>query len=381
MELSLGQWPLGLDNRNDPRRLNPAALSAAWDVLIEEDGRVQSAAHPALELAAAGLSSLWTSINGGGYALSGNTLCRIDGKTLMPVGVLDGSGEAGFGEWAGTLYVGRRGGTLYQVQGDTLIPAALQPPSISAAASVTGGLPKGRYGVCAALLQGDAEMPCSALVMLDIPEGGGVEVTVSGSGLARLFITEPNGTEPLWVADVSCGLPYLIGQGKRGQPPASRFLEPLPAGRFLAAHGGRLLSAAGLHLYYSEPLRPNLADLRHNHIPLASPVTMLAAVEDGIYLADRRQTYFIEGTDSETVRLKPLAAPPPPEGCFAVLAGNLFVEVPDVPVAVWLGENGFVIGLPSGQVIEPQAARIRLNTNGLSGSLALENRRLYFLTT
>jgi len=180
---------------------------------------------------------------------------------------------------------------------------------------------------------------------------------------------------------VSTGLPYLIGQGKRGQPPASRFLEPLPAGRFLAAHGGRLFSAQGLHLYYSEPLRPTLADLRHNHIGLASPATLLCAVEDGLYLADRTHSYFIEGADEGALRLKPLAAPPPPEGCFAVLAGHLFEEVPDAPVAVWLSDNGFVMGLPSGQVIEPQAARIRLTTAGLSGSLAVENRRLYALTT
>jgi len=380
MELAFGQWPLGLDNRNDPRRLNPAALAAAVDVLVEDDGRVQSAAHPALAIAAAGLTSLWTSSGGQSYALSGNTLNRIDGKTLQPVGVLDGSGEAGFGEFAGLRYVGRRGGTLYQVQDDTLLTAALPAPSLSATATLSGGLPQGRYGVCAALLRGEEEMPCSALAMVDVAEGGGVEVTVNGSGLARLFITEPNATVPLFVADASTGLPYLIGAGKRGQPPAARWLEPLPAGRFLAAHGGRLLSAAGLHLYYSEPLRPNLSDLRHNHIRLASPVTMLCAVEDGLYLADRTHSYFIEGTEEGALRLKPLAAPPPPEGCFAVLAGHLFTEVPDTPVAVWLSENGFVIGLPSGQVIEPQASRIRLTTAGIEGSLAVENRRLYALT-
>jgi len=381
MELNFGQWPLGLDNRNDPRRLNPAALSSAVDVLVEEDGRVQSALHPALEIASGALSALWTSSGGQSVALAGNTLNRIDGKALQPVGVLDGSGEAGFCEFAGLLYCGRGGGTLHQVQGDNLLPAALPAPSLSANALSSGGLAKGRYGVCAALLRDDEEMPCSALLMVDVAEGGGVQIAVSGTGLARVFITEQNGSEPLFVADVSTGLPYLIGQGRRGQPPASRFLEPLPAGRFLAALGGRLFSASGLHLYYSEPLRPNLADLRHNHIRLNSPVTMLCAVEDGLFLADRTHSYFIEAADEGALRLKPLSAPPPPEGCFAVLAGNLFAEIPDVPVAVWLSENGFVLGLPSGQVIEPQASRIRLTTAGLSGSLAVENRRLYALTT
>jgi len=381
MELAFGQWPLGLDNRNDPRRLNPAALSAAQDVLIEDGGRVHSAAHPELSIAAAGLTALWTASGGQSVALTGNTLNRIDGKTLQPVGLLDGSGEAGFAEFAGRRYVGRRGGTLYQMQGDNLIPAALPAPALSAVVTVSGGLTQGRYGVCAALLRDGEEMPTSALNLLNVPEGGGVQVTVNGSGLARLFMTEASGAEPWFVADVPCGLPYFIGAGKRGQPPASRFLEPLPAGRFMAAHGGRLFSAAGLHLYYSEPLRPNLADLRHNHIRLPSPVTLLCAVEDGLYLADRTRSYFIEGTDEGALRLKPLAAPPPPEGCFAVLAGNLFEELPDVPVAVWLAENGVVIGLPSGQCQQPQAPRIRLTTAGLSGSLAVDNRRLYALTT
>jgi len=364
MELPFGQWPLGLDNRNAPRRLNPAALARAEDVLIEDGGQVHSAQHPALDLASGALTSLWTSSDGASYALSGNTLHRIDGNTLIPVGVLDGSDEACFCEFAGRLYVGRRGGTLHQVQGAGLVPAALAPPALGSAVTVNGGLPQGRYGVCAARLRGDEEMPASALALHQVAGGGGVQVTVAGHGLARLFITEPNGTEPLMVADVPCGVPWLIGAGKRGQPPAARFLEPLPAGRFMAALNSR------------PP-----CDLRHNHMPLASPVTMLCAVEDGLYLADRSATWFIEGTDEDALRLKPLCTKPPPTGGFARLPGSGFSEIPDVPVAVWLSENGFVIGLPGAQVIEPQAARIRLPTAGLSGSLALEGRRLYALST
>ncbi|HAR06002.1 MAG TPA: hypothetical protein DCR72_10585, partial [Pseudomonas sp.] len=163
-----------------------------------------------------------------------------------------------------------------------------------------------------------------------------------------------------------------------GALPAGRHMDLMPGGHLAQSWNGRLLVANGRTLYYSQPLRPAVCDLRHGYVRFPSPITMVAPVRGGAFVADQGRVYFLDGTDPDQWSMRTTAAGAPACGAYALVPGSLFPEMPDVPVAVWLGPGGFVLGLPDGTTLSPQVARLKLEPGG-SGSLAVTNRRLYAL--
>ena len=106
---------------------------------------------------------------------------------------------------------------------------------------------------------------------------------------------------------------------------------------------------------------------------------MVAPLSDGVYVADARQCYFLSGRSPNEWSVIPLPDYVPPKGCFAVVDGDLFPEVPSVKVAWWLSAKGFVVGLPDGQLILPQSKRLSIPVPS-AGSLIVSDRRIFALT-
>lgn len=377
MTTKLGPWPAGLDNLTPDADLAPAALRAADDVLIDENGTVNSGVGPRLAVAAPGLGSLWRATGGATYGVLGSRAVRVSLGGLAELGEIGADGRGCFAEHAGQVIACSRAG-LFRL-GAQVEPLALPAPAFAVTAAPNGGLDAGRYGVAVAALRDGEEFGLSPIRFVDVPQGGGLSLSIAGEGMARIYRTGANGDELYRAVDAPAGIPdYLIGAGQLGALPAGRNLHPLPGGHLLQSWSGRLLVASGRTLYFSQPLRPGLHDPRHDFVRLPSRISMVAPVQDGIYLADRLRTYFLAGTDPAQWALLPLEALPPAQGAFAVVPGSLFDKVPAVPVALWLGPSGFVLGLPGGQIALPQASRLRLPAS-LSGSLTVFGRRLFAL--
>lgn len=378
MEMKLGPWPIGLDNLTADTSLPAGALRQADDVLIESNGKVRSGPGPRLALPAAGLRSLWTSINGASYAVQGSTLVKVTLAGLEPLGDIGGNGEASFADHAGQVLVGSASGGLFRIR-DQAQPIALHAPSFSATPSASGGLDAGRYGVAVAALRDGEEFGLSSVVFVDVPQGGGLALSIAGGDLVRIYRTGANGDQLYRAVDAPAGIPgYLLGAGQLGTMPTGRFMAPMTGGHLMHSWSGRVLVARGRTLYYSQPMRPALCDPRHDFIQLPSRISMIAPVQDGVYLGDQQRTYFMSGTDPEQLAMRVLDAPPPPTGCALVVPGNIFPDIPDIPVALWLGASGFVLGLDQGQVVQRQASRLKI-PRFTHGSLATGARRLFAL--
>lgn len=139
----------------------------------------------------------------------------------------------------------------------------------------------------------------------------------------------------------------------------ARFLARMPAGNVLAYHDGRLLSANGNVLYYSEPYMCYAADLLKNFIQFPAPVSIVAPNSMGMYVvAD--QTYWVTGLGTDDMQMNSTL----PYGAVRGTAGVM----PDASRVFWMSERGIVIGDQQGSAspINEDRCAVELATTGAS---------------
>jgi hypothetical protein len=147
--------------------------------------------------------------------------------------------------------------------------------------------------------------------------------------------------------------------------PAQNFKLPLPPGRFIEVFRGCILVAVGPILYISDPLCSHY-DTRLGYRRFASDITMLRAVDDGIYVSDSERVWFLKGLANEDFYRN--EAYPFPAVAFSdvKVSGKLIVETLKKNVAIWTSANGICIGDNNGAVVNMTEARyaISAHTNG-----------------
>lgn len=117
-------------------------------------------------------------------------------------------------------------------------------------------------------------------------------------------------------------------------------LQPLPAGDILAFLNGRLFSAAGPVLSFSEPFLLNLYNPGRNFIVFPAPITMVEPCQNGVYVS-ADQTYWIAG-DPNAAELNPVLP-------YRAVRGTSG-PVPNENSCYWLSERGIVVGTQTGEV-------------------------------
>jgi hypothetical protein len=130
--------------------------------------------------------------------------------------------------------------------------------------------------------------------------------------------------------------------------PIREFKMPLPAGQFVEYYMGCLYVAVNNILYISDPLC-DYYDIRTGYKQFASRITLLRAVDEGIYVADDK-TYFIHGKANEDFERKevyPVRAIPFTD---IRVTGKYIDDGLTGNVAMWTAENGICLGDNSGQV-------------------------------
>lgn len=121
---------------------------------------------------------------------------------------------------------------------------------------------------------------------------------------------------------------------------AALLLQPLPAGDILAFLNGRLYSALGAVLSFSEPYLLNLYNPGRNYIVFPAPITMIEPCQNGLYVS-ADQTYWIAG-DPTVAELNPVLP-------YKAIRGTSG-PVPNDNSCYWLSERGIVVGTQAGTV-------------------------------
>ncbi len=256
------------------------------------------------------------------------------------------------------------------------------PPMVAALGG--GSLAAGTYGAAAAWLRGDLESQTSEATFVEVGESGLLRVAFplcmdpSVTGV-RLYLSRQDGGELARAGDYPANaapvdVPLLP---ELGRPAQFRNLSPMPAGAFLRYWRGRLLTARLNVLRWSEAMGYHLHDERHGFLQMPQRITFIEPVEGGIWIGQVDHVAFLEGTTPEGFSVRRLASRAPvPRSSIRLPAEAVGAAAEGGrEVAVWLAENGYVLGTASGTLIEVQAGTLKGLTS-LYGSSVLAGRRI-----
>ena len=84
------------------------------------------------------------------------------------------------------------------------------------------------------------------------------------------------------------------------------FKEKMVGGELIEYYNARLYASQVKEIFYSDAANPMIMDMRKNFILTGGPITMLKAVEDGIYVSAQGKTFFMHGDDPSTFKYKPI---------------------------------------------------------------------------
>ena len=256
------------------------------------------------------------------------------------------------------------------------------PPMVAALGG--GSLAAGTYGAAVAWLRGDLESQTSEATFVEVGEGGLLRVAFplcmdpSVTGV-RLYLSRQDGGELARAGDYPANadpvdVPLLP---ELGRPAQFRHLSPMPAGAFLRYWRGRLLTARLNVLRWSEAMGYHLHDERHGFLQMPQRITFIEPVEGGIWIGQVDHVAFLEGATPEGFSVRRLASRAPvPRSSIRLPAEAVGAAAEGGrEVAVWLAENGYVLGTASGTMLELQAGTLKGITS-LYGSSVLAGRRI-----
>ena len=352
----LGPWHLGVNNVDDlqspvfqpSEKGPPPQLRTAENVDLDRYGlpRRRQGRIKRLSLA-----------DGRALASFGDTLLLVDGDSLFRVE------PNGWSQYLLThglptdqpVMMAEHGGSVWWACGDVRgslrqgIPFhwGLPTPAILSATPTAGGLAPGRYLVTATVERDGLESGAQQPVLVELPAGGGIEVTVSATtDPVNLYCSTPDGKTPFFASTGS-----RIESLPTTDPCDFIGCHPPPEGHLLAGFGGRLLIAESNLLYWSLP-----GAYHHWRVGLdlqlfPDRITMLAPLDGGFYVGTEREVLWVQGDDPENWSPREVDTRPALEGTSLRVDGRKLPELqyPGV-VQVWATTDGLAAGLPDGTV-------------------------------
>ena len=269
---------------------------------------------------------------------------------------------------------------LYKYDGASVEKLTISTPPAPMAHSADGSLLEGTYNMAISWSKHGRESGLSDTITVECV--GGIEVILpyNYSGDAdqvTLYMTERNGSELLKVATVPVNTAsFTISQDKDLTRAAQfKHLSPMPSGKFLKLWRGRLVTADKNLLYFSQALNFHLCDERYDYIALPQRVTFVEPVESGLWVGQSNSVVFLSGADVRDLRLVQTGAKAPVPGTAMRVKSDLLGEAAaGLEAVIWLAENGYCIGTPSGTLLEPQANTLKGITAKSGQSVRFDDR-------
>ncbi|MFW1800971.1 hypothetical protein ACG9YX_13195 [Acinetobacter nematophilus] len=254
---------------------------------------------------------------------------------------------------------------LYRYDGAGVEKLTISTPPAPMAHVAGGSLLEGTYNLAISWSKHGRESGLSDTVTVECM--GGIELILpyNYSGDAdqvTIYMTERNGSELLKVAAVPVNTPsFTISQDKDLTRAAQfKHLSPMRSGKFLKLWRGRLVTAEKNLLYFSQALNFHLCDERYDYIAMPQRVTFVEPVESGIWVGQSNSVVFLSGSDVRDLRLVQTGAKAPVPGTALRVNSDLLGELSaGLESVLWLAENGYCIGTPSGNLVEAHANTLK----------------------
>jgi hypothetical protein len=229
---------------------------------------------------------------------------------------------------------------------------ALPPtPDVAEAAGV---LPAGRYLITATYLRNDGQESGSDVpALITLGAAGGIAVALTPSddptvSTIRLYASFPDG-QGLYLAGEYANLSTTVvydGESGLGRELKTFLLAPAPAGHLIEYFNGRVYVASNSYVFPSRPYAYELFDM-DDYLPFDGIITLLAAVDDGLYVSDGKKTYFLAEGKKRT-EVCPYGAI---EGTAAkVDLATIGDGTKEGTAIMWASGKGIILGSNGGQI-------------------------------
>ncbi len=231
-------------------------------------------------------------------------------------------------------------------------PNGIDVPSAPALASTAGTLRPGSYQVAVTLVDTDGrESGASGTSLITLNSAGGIRVALPYSArphieAVNVYCSPADGDKLYFAQQATNGTSSLTVTGLQSAVPLrTQFIEPPPAGHLLAYLGGRLYVAVDNLVFYSDPYATEHFRLGDNFIPFPQKVTLLGAVDDGLFVSSDK-TYFLPGVDPEQQALITKSKAKAVAGTMATVD---WVDVGDGgessgEALMWMSDQGVMLG-------------------------------------
>lgn len=254
---------------------------------------------------------------------------------------------------------------LYKYDGLSVEKLTIGTPPTPMLNAVDGSLFEGTYNLAISWSKNGRE---SALSNIMTFEGeGGIRLVLpynygGDADQVTIYMTERNGSELLKVVTLPVITATFTINSDKDLTRAAQFqnLSPMRTGKFLKLWRGRLLTADKNLLHFSQALNFHLCDERYDFIALPQRVTFVEPVESGIWVGQSNSVVFLSGNDVRDLRLVQTGAKAPVPGTALRVNSDLLGELSaGLESVLWLAENGYCIGTPSGNLVEAHANTLK----------------------
>lgn len=331
------------------------------------------------------LKNLWYShLHGDTFATLFGQWVKVNPQDWSTEDLCDVGGEASFIVLNGKVLAVNSGG-IHVYNGRTAQPLTIATPPAPLVEVDEGALPPGDWAFAVAFLRGDVESAVSEAAPFKVVSGGvrvqlplPLDPTVTAT---RLYVSSHQGSEFHAAGDYPNGANFNLPQPpERGAAARFRFRQPMPGGAFPCLWRGRLVVARGRSLHFSEPMTYHLNDPRHGFVQLPQRVTFVVPVDDGLWVGQVDHVVFLRGHALEELSVDFRNTKRPVPGSGVTIDSEMLDDKLDnagMTCAVWLAENGHVVGTGQGQTFEMQAGVMK-EIHANSGQSIFFDRR--FLT-
>lgn len=250
----------------------------------------------------------------------------------------------------------------------------------------SGVLLPGKYRVAVTSVVNGMESGAKISDIIELTTAGGISGNVTNTDTNaeyyNLYISDTNGEDLFYLKTIYTTNFNIVNfdnksiylfQGKDIYPP--------PAGTIVRSWNGFLMVVTdselyGNSIYFSQPGAYHRFKLKTDLFLFKSKIVLLEPVEDGFYVGlDTGETYFYSGTDIKSLKVTLV------DTRKIVNAKSIRIEPRKTwldiqytkPIPIWATEDGFVAGLPDGNLSYATEETIAMDVNS-KGSIAYVER-------
>lgn len=211
--------------------------------------------------------------------------------------------------------------------------------------------------------------------------------SVIRSNISTLPVDYDEWNETVYYTNASV-IGYIVnGIDQAINDPGIDFKDAIPSGQHITYYNGRIYVARNQTIWYTDAYALNRVDMRKNVIPMKDEITMMKAVDDGIYVSigdidDRSSVIFLGGTTPEEFTYREVADYGAIEGTGRKVKGAFVGDGVVGDPVMWSSRKGLCIGANGGSFRNLTAGRYEIPNNRYgAGQFILRNGIPQYIST